>query len=104
MAIAIAALVILVLGVGAITLLGRATDTAGPADDRTCESARTLLADIAANRVEPGELRTRLDELADGTQHATDDVRVAAQRLAGSGQPGDAAFSDAAADVRRACG
>jgi hypothetical protein len=68
-----------------------------------CAMAEELRSTFAAGEPSPAEARTALDELALAANDASEAVRVAAQRWAASGQPGDATFKDAQSGLVAAC-
>jgi hypothetical protein len=72
------------------------------ATGRVCDSFADVQRSINS-QVPKAELRAQIDALAESSVDAIDTVRIAAQQLAGSGQPGDKPFDKAAADLSRAC-
>lgn len=80
-----------------------ADDTLDATSAATCAAFDDLAADLAANSVPPAALRARLDELAVSAADADEGLRIAAERLAASGRPGDPTFDDARNDLARRC-
>jgi hypothetical protein len=97
------ALAIVITAAAAITISKHAAPvtTRGPSG-RVCDEFATVQQDIDRN-VPLAAIRTSVDTLAADAVDAVDAVRLPAQRLAGSGHPGDKPFDKAAADLARAC-
>jgi hypothetical protein len=70
---------------------------------RVCSTAADLRTSFGSETVSPAEVRASLDDLAATANDAIPEVRLAAQRWAASGLPGDKTFEAAAKDVARAC-
>ena len=68
-----------------------------------CTTFRELRSDFAAGAAGPAAVRIALDDLATAANDAIPPVRLAAQRWAASGRPGDETFEAAAVDLEAAC-
>lgn len=103
---------VLVAGAALITATAAwalvASDRGVPATDRgatgaVCSTFAELRADLAAGPDDPAAVRTSLDDLAAAADEAIPSVRVAAERWAASGRPGDPTFAAAERDLAAAC-
>lgn len=102
----VAAGVVLIAATAAWALV--VSDRSVPATERgptgaVCSTASELRSSFASGSVGPADVRVALDDLARAAVEATPEVRVAAQRWAASGQPGDETFTAAQDDLANAC-
>jgi ribosomal protein S27E len=101
--IALGAVAILATAGVAIRVSSNSTPvTARGANGRVCDAFADLQRGING-RVPAAEIRSAADSLAAESVGAVDRIRIPAQQLAGSGQPGDKPFDDAAAALGNAC-
>ena len=103
----VVAAVVAALVAAVLVLVGRidqsADDAIRDSSAVTCSAFRSLDRDLAGGGLPAAALRSRLGELAAGAADADDAVRVAAERFAASGQPGDPPFEEARTELARRC-